>query len=818
MLPIEPILPELLSAMRSNGMAVLQAPPGAGKTTRVPAFLYENRFCKGRIIMLEPRRVAARAAAERLAQGLGEPIGQTVGYRIKGESKTGAKTRIEVVTEGILTRMIQSDPELSGIDCVIFDEFHERSLNADLGLALCLEIREALRPDLAILVMSATLDAEPVAALMGDAAVITAKGRSFPVETRWLERPWSKPGQRGPRFEHALADLVMTAANENSGGILVFLPGAGEIRRVETLLQGRIKNAEIMPLYGAMPFAKQRQVLTPLKTGRKVVLATSIAETSLTIPDIRVVVDGGKSRRARFDAGSAMSRLVTERVTKAEAEQRRGRAGRVAAGMCYRLWTKGEEGGMRSFAPAEIESTDLTALVLELALWGENDPSNLAFLTRPPKTAFKAAQTLLQLLAALDKNHRITPHGKALAALPTHPRLGQMILTGGGKQAALLAALLQNRDPLRGAPYDIGLRIDALQDLKKFQNNHAFIADRPMLANLRNEAKRFQKPLKNPASIGALLCMAFPDRIGLNRGGEAGQFLLSGGKGAIIAPGDPLANARLIVAADLDGDTREAKTRLAASISQAELLKWQAGQVSDIKLCEWSKRDRKVIARKRKMLAALILEDHNWNNAPPDMIAAAMVTGIQEMGLECLNWSKAARLMVARVEWLRARGAEISRMDPPALTETLHTWLLPYLSGCRNRADLKNLDLMPALENLLGWEGKQLLDRLAPSSILAPTGTRLMVDYSSEQPSISVRLQEMFGMTSHPTVGPDHLPLLIELLSPAQRPVQTTADLPGFWQNSYGDVRKDMRGRYPRHPWPENPEAAPPTRRVKPRR
>ncbi len=818
MLPIEPILPKLLAAMRSNGMAVLQAPPGAGKTTRVPAFLYENQFCKGRIIMLEPRRVAARAAAEWLAQGLGEPIGQTVGYRIKGESKTSTKTRIEVVTEGILTRMIQSDPELSGIDCVIFDEFHERSLNADLGLALCLEIREALRPDLAILVMSATLDAEPVAALMGDAAVITAKGRSFPVETKWLERPWSKPGQRGPRFEHALADLVLTAANENSGGILVFLPGAGEIRRVETLLQGRIKNAEIMPLYGAMPFAKQRQVLTPLKTGRKVVLATSIAETSLTIPDITVVVDGGKSRRARFDAGSAMSCLVTERVTKAEAEQRRGRAGRVAAGMCYRLWTKGEEGGMRGFAPAEIESTDLAALVLELALWGENDPSNLAFLTQPPKTAFKAAQTLLQLLAALDENNHITPHGKALAALPTHPRLGQMILTGGGKQAALLAALLQNRDPLRNAPCDIGLRIDALQDLKKFQDNHAFIVDKPMLANLRNESKRFQKSLKNPASIGALLCMAFPDRIGLNRGGEAGQFLLSGGKGAIIAAGDPLANARLIVAADLDGDTREAKTRLAAAITQAELLQWQAGQISDIKLCEWSKRDRKVIARKRKMLAALILEDHNWNNAPPDMIAAAMVSGIQEMGLECLNWSKAARLMVARVEWLRARGAEISRMDPPALMETLQHWLLPFLSGCRNRADLKNLDLMPALENLLSWEGKQLLDRLAPSSITAPTGTRLMVDYSTEQPSISVRLQEMFGMTKHPTVGPDHLPLLIELLSPAQRPVQTTADLPGFWQNSYADVRKDMRGRYPRHPWPENPEDAPPTRRVKPRR
>jgi len=817
MLPIEPILPDLLAAMQRNGLAVLQAPPGAGKTTRVPLYLYENRFCKGRVLMLEPRRVAARAAAERLAQGLGEPVGQTVGYRIKGQSKTSSKTRIEVVTEGILTRMIQSDPELSGIDCVIFDEFHERSLNADLGLALCLEIREALRPDLALLVMSATLDAEPVAALMGNAAVITAKGRSFPVETRWLDRPWVNPGQRGPRFEQALADLVITAANENNGGILVFLPGAGEIRRVETLLKGRIDNASITPLYGAMPFAKQRQVLNVLTTGRKVVLATSIAETSLTIPDIRVVVDGGKSRRACFDAGSAMSRLVTGRVTKAEAEQRRGRAGRVAAGVCYRLWTKGEEGGMRGFAPAEIESTDLTALVLELALWGETDPGNLAFLTQPPKTAFKAAQTLLKTLGALDTNSRITPHGKALAALPTHPRLGQMILKSGGNTAALLTALLENRDPLRGAPSDISLRIEALHDSKKFQRNHPYLADKSLLAMIRADAKRFLQPAKTPASIGALLSLAFPDRIGLNRDGTSGQFLLSGGKGAIIAAGDPLATSRLIVAADLDGDTREAKTRLAAPITMSELLEWHDGKIIDVEICEWSKRDRKVIARQQKTLGALVLEDRNWNKAPADTIASAMVAGIQDMGLECLNWNKAARLLVARVEWLRARGADISRMDQPALTQNLHIWLAPHLLGCRNRADLKTLDLMPALESLLGWEGKQMLDQLAPSSITAPTGTRLMVDYSSEQPSISVRLQEMFGMTRHPTVGPDRLPLRIELLSPARRPVQTTADLPGFWQNSYGDVRKDMRGRYPKHPWPENPAAALPTRRVKPK-
>ena len=767
--------------------------------------------------MLEPRRVAARAAAERLAQGLGEKVGQTVGYRVRGESKTSAQTRVEVVTEGILTRMIQSDPELSGIDCVIFDEFHERSLNADLGLALCLEIRDALRPNLAILVMSATLDAGPVAALMGGAPVITAEGRSFPVETRWLDRPWTKPGQRLPRFETALADLVVQASHECEGGILVFLPGAGEIRRVENLLSGRIKNAEIMPLFGAMPFAKQRLVLQPLAEKRKVVLATSIAETSLTIPDIRVVVDGGRARRARFDVGSGMSRLVTERVTKAEAEQRRGRAGRLAAGSCYRFWTKGEEGGMRRFPPAEIESTDLTALVLELALWGATDPAEMEFLTQPPVGAYTSAQAVLKSLGALDENHRITKHGKALAALPMHPRLGQMVLKAGGKQAALLAALIAARDPLRGAPVDLTLRIEALDDMQKFQRNHPFQADRNLLSSIRTEAKRFDRPVVKPASLGVLVSLAFPDRIGLTRGGDKGQFLLSGGKGAVIAAGDPLAGARLIVAADLDGDTREAKVRLAARVSESEVLAWHGERVKNLDICAWSKRDRMVVARQRKMLGALVLEDRNWRNAPPDAIATAMLEGIRDMGLDCLNWNKAARFMVGRVEWLRARGTEISHMDQVSLLANLDDWLGPFLQGCKNRSDLKNRDLMPALETLLGWDGKQLLDQLAPITITAPTGTKLPVDYSGDQPSISVRLQEMFGMTTHPTVGPDRLPLLIDLLSPARRTVQTTADLPGFWASSYVDVRKDMRGRYPRHPWPENPAEAPPTRRVKPR-
>ncbi len=807
-LPIEPILPDLLAALRANGNAVLQAPPGAGKTTRVPLYLYENGFCDGKILMLEPRRMAARAAAERLAEGLGEAVGHKVGYRVRGESKVSKATRIEVVTEGILTRMIQSDPELSGIGCVIFDEFHERSLHADLGLALCLEVRAALREDLAILVMSATLDAGPVAKLIG-APVITAEGRSYPVETRHLPRPLGKA-----RFAPAMAALIEQALAETEGGVLAFLPGAGEIRRVAGMLKVP-KGVEIMPLYGAMPFKEQRRVLAPLKGGRKLVLATSIAETSLTIPDIRVVVDGGKARRARFDAGAGMQRLVTERVSRAEATQRAGRAGRVAAGTCYKLWAAGEEGVLRAYAPAEIEASDLSALVLELALWGVKDPSDMQFLTPPPAGAFQAAQGLLEALGAL-KNGQITAHGKALAALPVHPRLGQMLLKAGGKRAALLAALLEARDPLGGAPVDISLRIEALENERKFRDRHPYRADANALKAIRRDARRFEKPEREKAGIGALLALAYPDRIGKLRAGGKGRYLLSGGKGAVMPEGEPMATP-LIVAADLDGDLREAKMRLAAPLREADVRHWYGAQLRDVPLCEWSKRERMVVARQTLRLGAIALEDRRWTDPPEEAVAAAITDGIRDMGLDCLNWSQPAKLLRARVEWLRARGETLPAMDDVSLMGGLESWLAPYLGQCRNRSDLGKLDLVAPLKARLGWEGEQLLDRLAPASIKAPTGTTLPVDYSVEPPMISVRLQEMFGLTVHPTVGPERLPLLIELLSPARRAVQTTADLPRFWETTYADVRKDMRGRYPRHPWPENPAEAPPTRRVKPR-
>ena len=491
-LPIHDAIAPLLDALQNRGRAVLQAPPGAGKTTVVPLEILNAGLTDGRILMLEPRRLAARAAAERMAQTLGEKAGQTVGYRIRGEAKTSKVTRIEVVTEGILTRMLQSDPELPGIGAVIFDEFHERSLNADLGLALCLEVADALRDDLILLAMSATLDAEPVAGLMGEVPIITSEGRSFPIETRWLDRPL--PKQR--RFEEAVADLVTQAVAESEGGVLVFLPGEGEIRRVEALLQNRLpKDCHLRPLFGAMEFARQRAAIAPCEDGRKIVLATSIAETSLTIQDIRVVVDGGRARRARFDPGSGMSRLVTEKVTRAEATQRAGRAGRVAEGTCYRLWTKGEEGALLAYPPAEIEAADLAGLALELALWGAT-PDDLAFLTPPNPGTYAEAQALLRMLGALDDQNRITRHGKSLAALPLHPRLAHMLAVAGPR-AALLAALLADRDPLsRGAPVDLSLRLSALRDPRAYADRHPWPVNRGAIERIRAEAKRLRAQAK----------------------------------------------------------------------------------------------------------------------------------------------------------------------------------------------------------------------------------------------------------------------------------------------------------------------------------
>jgi len=820
-LPIEAALPDLLQALKSDNQAVLQAPPGAGKTTRVPLFLLEETLFKRKILMLEPRRLATRAAAERMAELLGEPVGKTIGYRMRGDNKVSANTRVEVVTEGILTRMIQSNPELPEISCIIFDEFHERSLQADLGLALSLEIRAALRDDLCLMVMSATLDAAPVAALMGDAPIVTSMGKSHPVAKKFLPRPWSQPGRNGPRFEAAVASLVTTATSETAGGVLVFLPGAGEITRVQRLLSTSFgPDVTIRTLYGAMPFKDQRAAITPPAKGRKVVLATSIAETSLTIPDIRVVVDAGRARRAAFDANSGMSQLVTTRVTKAEATQREGRAGRVAAGVCYKMWTKGENGGMAAFPEPEIRSTDLTGLVLELAVWGTNNPATMPFLSQPKEADFTAAQHLLQMLGALNANRHITAYGRKLASIPTHARLAHLLLQAG-QGADHMAALLEARDPLiregRSLPADLTLRWEALHDLGRFHDTRPTRANRTTLDAIKKEAKRLRPQGKHKLSLGAMAALAYPDRIALHRAGDAPRYLLSGGKGAYLDDGDSLGANRLIVATDLDGDAKEARIRMAVALSEAELNTLYGNQITDAHLCVWNKRERRVDARLQRKFQALILSDQTWKDCPADALATGMIAGIRDLGLQILPWSKTAKLYRARVAWLHDKGSDMPDLSDTALLDSLENWLGPQLSGMKRPDDLKRLDMADMMHAMLDWDAQQTLTKQAPASIKAPTGTTLPIDYSSDQPSVSVRLQELFGLTTHPCVGPNRIPLLIELLSPARRPVQTTADLPNFWLTSYADVRKDMRGRYPRHPWPEDPTVAEATRRVKPK-
>jgi ATP-dependent helicase HrpB len=828
-LPILPLLPALRAALAARGVAVLQAPPGAGKTTAVPLDLLAL-FPVGRIVMLEPRRLAARAAAERMAATLGEPLGATVGYRIRGEARVGPATRIEVVTEGILTRMIQADPELSGIACLIFDEFHERSLNADLGLALALEVRGALRPDLALLVMSATLDGGPVAALLGDAPLLTAEGRAFPVETRWLPRP----PDPSLRFAGAATRLVLQAVDETAeetagGGVLVFLPGEGEIARVAAALD--LPGCDIRPLFGAMQMAAQRAALAP-SARRKVVLATSIAETSLTLPDIRVVVDTGRARRARFDPASGMARLVTERVTRAEAEQRRGRAGRVAPGVCYRMWTKGEEGGLAPFPPAEIEAGDLAPLALELALWGAE---GLPFLTPPPAAALAEARALLQALGALDGEGRITAHGRSLAGLPLHPRLAHMLAVAG-PGAAPLAALLADRDPLRGEPPDLARRLAALDRPPPG-------ADRATVERIRAEAARLRRiaprgprqatarPEGNPApasepgpapasepgpplSPGALAALAYPDRIGLRRAGEAPRWLLSGGKGAAMAPGLPLSGARLLVATDLDGDPREATIRQAAPLEEEELRALMADRIAWVALCEWSRREGRLRAVRQERLGALVLAERPWPEAPAEARARAMLEGLRLIDPAP---SPAAARVIARIALAVDDSGDWPDLRPGHLWDDPADWILPALAPLRSEAELRALDIAPALAARLTWAQKDRLERLAPAAFVTPLGRAVPIDYAGDHPAIEVRLQEMFGLDRHPVVGADRRPLRLTLLSPAQRPLQVTLDLPGFWRTSYAEVRKEMRGAYPRHPWPEDPTQAAPTLRAKPR-
>jgi len=807
-LPIDDALPALLDALRASGRAVLQAPPGAGKTTRVPLAMLEGGLGPDRIAMLEPRRLAARSAAARMAETLGQDVGATVGYRMRGDTKVSKATRIEVVTEGILTRMLQTDPSLEGIAWLIFDEFHERSLNADLGLALAWEARQALRPDLGILVMSATLDAEPVAAMLDAAPVVTSQGQSFPVETVWQDAP----AKKGVWLEDRVADQVLAALPVTQGDVLVFLPGAREIHGVENRLKGRVSGVAIHPLFGAMPFKAQRAAIAAGQD-RKVVLATSIAETSLTIEGVRVVVDAGLARRARYDPGSGMTRLVTERASRAEADQRRGRAGRVAPGICFRMWTKGEAGAMPEFAPAEIETADLAGLALDLAAWGTDSTDQMAFLTPPPSGAWEQAHDLLTSLRALEGAGRITDHGRALAALPLHPRLGHM-LTLAGAGAADLAAILSERDPLTHAPVDLSLRLEAVRDTRAYAARHPWPANPGAVAQIRDTAKRLRKaaPQAKAPPLSVQAALAYPDRIGLRRPGDDPRWLLSGGKGVAMAPDDPLAGARLIVVTDTDGRARDARVRQAVTLPEADLRDAFADQIAWRDTCRWSRRTGRVEAVQEERFGALVLNARRWDDAPAEDVTTAMLDGVRDLGL---GLSAKAKRFQERVEGARVGGAALPDCSDAALLDTLEDWLAPFLGGVRSAADWRAFDATEALAARLDHAQTQALNRAAPRRFETPLGRGVEVDYSGDAPEIAVKLQEMFGTTTHPVVAGQ--PLRITLLSPAGRPLQTTTDLPGFWRGAYGDVRKDMRGRYPKHPWPEEPWKAAPTARAKPR-
>ena len=824
-LPIDEVIPELRAALAAGPCAVLEAPPGAGKTTRVPLALMEEDWTQaGRILMLEPRRVAARAAAERMAETLGEEAGGRIGYRVRGESRVSAKTRVEALTEGILTRRLQGDPGLEGVACVIFDEFHERSIHADLGLALCLQAQSLLRPDLRILVMSATLDGAAVARLMEGAPVIRAAGRSFPVTIRWRPAPLSA----GARLEAAMAETIQEAlAVHPEGDLLAFLPGAPEIGRAQAALTGRLPpQVEILPLHGALPFAEQRRALAPAPEGkRRVVLSTAIAETSLTLPGVRIVVDGGKARRARFDPGAGMARLVTERVSKAEATQRAGRAGRVAPGVAWRLWAEGEEGALRAQAPPEILEADLAALALDLAIWGAA-PEDLRWLDAPPAAAFAQGLELLKELGALDAEGRPTAHGRAMAAAPLSPRLAHMLLSAGPERkatAARLAALLEDRGILRGESRretDLRRHMEALADPARYEAERGGGVDRQARARLLEEARRLAgKGGESVGEIGGLLALAFPDRIAQRRKGEAPRYLLSGGKGGFLDAGEALADEPWLVAADLDGDLRETRIRRAAPVARAEILEIFAAQIVTEEVCLWSRPQGAILARRRRRLGALILDEESVE-AKPEAWGRAAAEGLRDLGLESLDWTPAARRLRARLIWLRARegaASDLPDWSDAGLLAAAEDWFSPAAGKIRRAADFARFDPAEALRASLDYEALRRLDRRAPGHVETPAGTRAAIDYDVDPPAMEARIQHLYGLARHPAVDEGRAPLAVRLLSPADRPMQTTGDLPAFWRGAYADLRKDMRGRYPRHEWPEDPASAAPTTRAKPR-
>ncbi len=776
--------------------------------------------------MLEPRRLAARAAAQRMSFLRGEETGRTIGYRTRLDTRVSAATRIEVVTEGVLTRMLQHDPTLEGYGLVIFDEFHERSLQADTGLALVLHTRRLVRPDLRVLVMSATLDGTAVAGLVGDAPVITSLGKQFDVETRY--RPSAGTQRIGDLDVAFVTGVTASVLGDSEGDMLVFLPGAPEIHRVANLLENRRleTKVEVIPLHGSLDPRDQDRALTPAQSGRrKIVLATSIAETSLTIDGIRVVVDSGLSRRARFSPRTGMSRLETIRVSRASADQRRGRAGRTGPGVCYRLWSETENVALLEFAPPEILDADLAPLALDLAVAGVTDPSELQWLDAPPTAAFSLARELLQQLHAVDDAGHATDHGKSMAQFGLHPRLAHMVLRaaeeGLGSIACRVAAILGERDPLRSlrdvVGVDLQARLDALERPREFPG-----ADQGVLRRAADQARRWEarvskraKSKQDAGALGRVLALAFPERVGMRRPGTLARYVLRNGSGLTLPDGDSLSREAFLVVAESDGRVPEARAWLAAAI-QADDIETDFGEdITQGDVVEWSEAEG-IRATRERRLGAIVLARHQIRNPDPDLVAKAVADGIRRLGLSVLRWTEGARKLRERVAFLHAQDPAWPDMSDESLGERLLERLAPALGRIRSASELHSLDVAPALLDLLDWGQRRQLDVLAPTHFEAPTGSRLPIDYSDPRaPLVSVRLQEMFGVSRTPTVFGNRVALTLQLLSPAQRPVQVTRDLAGFWRSSYYDVRKDMRARYPKHPWPEDPLNAEPTRRVR---
>jgi ATP-dependent helicase HrpB len=825
-LPIDAVLDELARTLAGHNAAVLVAPPGAGKTTRVPLALLDAPWVNDRkIIVLEPRRIAARASAERMAQTLGERVGETVGYRVRFGSKVSRATRIEVVTEGIFSRQILDDPELSGVAAVLFDEFHERSLDADLGLALARDAQTGLREDLRILVMSATLDGARVAKLLGDAPVIASEGRAFPVETRYLGKKVDAP------LERQMADAIAMALRADPGSVLAFLPGAAEIRRTQNFLGERVHDAsiEIVPLFGALDAAVQDRAIAPAPKGqRKVVLATSIAETSLTIEGVRIVVDSGVARVPRYEPDIGLTRLETVRASRAAVDQRRGRAGRTEPGVCYRLWDEPQTASLAAYTQPEILSADLSSLVLDVAQWGVSDPTTLAFLDSPPAPALKEARSLLRELGAIDADGRITAEGKSLRALALPPRLARMIVDshrlGAGEEAAEIAAVLTERG-LGGDSVDLDARLDQFRrDRTQRASSARSLAQRwaSQVGSSENAAGHTSAATATPQgggepTTGVMLAFAFPDRVARNRGN--GSFVLANGRGAAVDRTSALARAPYIAVAELTGTAANGRILLAAPITQADIELRFADQIEIADEISFDRSAMALRARRKRTLHAINLSEAPMALQPSMETARVLADGLIASGLDRLPWSKPLKQWRDRVMFLRAaEGESWPDLSDDALAAQREAWLVPALYDKTSLKEFSSGDLSDALMTLLPWELRARLEREAPTHFEAPTGTMLAIDYEAEQgPTIAVRLQELFGLNTHPSIAKGAVPLVLELLSPAHRPVQVTRDLPGFWRGSYAAVRSDLRGRYPRHPWPEDPASAMPTRRVKPR-